>query len=341
VLASPKAVDWRASTWHRVAFSSSGDAALSGAIATWQPWEPISQSLWGASSSNDNAAHSVSVERAYLLSRRGTYAYGYGTDLLERGGIEAARGVAELAHDELLRIEILLAEARYGAVLAQVPKLLAELPANDENAALAFRLTYLGVRASIVLDRPADFVDGVVTRYVLSEPHHVIDGIGPVIALLNACVLAPRAVGRRCIDRVEQLRRDGKLPMIFSSMETILTGATRFVVDDYAGAAKSWRTLLRAAGWVQGPLREPLAIAFDRAGETELADEVDAPVVALVDLPRTADMAWVRAAKRAHKRGDVVQARRLAKAVIDKWRFADEKVPAAQEMKELLAKLPP
>jgi eukaryotic-like serine/threonine-protein kinase len=341
LLASPKAVDWRASAWHRVAFSSSGDVALASAIVAWHPWEPISQSLWGVTIANDSAGHAISFERAYLLSRRGTYAYGYGTNLLERGNIEPARGVAELAHDESLRTEILLSEARYGAVLAQVPKLLAELPASDENAALAFRLAHQGVRASVILGRPADFVDGVVTRYVLSEPHHVIDATGPIVALVHACVLAPRAVGRRCIDRLEQLRRDAKLPGIFSSMDPILAGAARFVADDYAGAAKSWRTLLRAAGWVQGPLRDPLAIAFDGAGEVELAEEVDAPLVALVDLPRTADPAWVRAAKRAHKRGDVAQARKLARAVVDKWRFADEKVPAAQEMKDLLAKLPP
>jgi serine/threonine protein kinase len=344
ILASPKAVDWRASSWHRVAFSSIGDLALSAALATWQPWEPIAQSVPGARAAprgDSGGPQNNAVRRAYLLSRRGPYEGSYGSDLLERGDIESARGVANLAKDELLGIEILLAEARYGAVLSKVPRLLAGLPANDENAALAFRLAYQGVRASVILDRPADFVDVVVDRYVLAEPHHVIDGVGPFLSLLNACMLAPRSTGRRCIERIERLRHDGKLPTIFSSSETILNGAARFVADDYVGAAKSWRTLLRAAGWVQGPIRAPLAVAFDRAGEPELAEEVDAPVVALMELPRTADMAWVRAARRAQKRGENARARTLAQAVVDKWRFADEKVPAAQEMRELLTKLPP
>jgi hypothetical protein len=232
------------------------------------------------------------------------------------------------------------ATIRYGAVLAKVPALLASMPANDETAALAFGLTYEGTRASVILERPADFVEAVVQRYVLAESHHIIDGVGPVMRLVNACVLAPRPIGRRCIERLETLRREGRVPAIFGTMEAVLAGASRFVADDYAGAAKHWRTLLRWGGWIQGPLRDPLAIAFDRVGEPDLADEVDAPMVALVDLPRTADLAWARAAKRAHKRGDVVQARKLAQAVVDKWRFADEKIPAAQEMKELLAKLP-
>jgi hypothetical protein len=219
--------------------------------------------------------------------------------------------------------------------------MIAGLEAKDETAALAFRLAYQGVRASVILEKPADFVDAVVERWVLPEPHHVVDGVAPFLSLVNVCVLGPRTVGKKCIDRLEELRRNGRLPGIFSTMETVLTGASRFVADDYVGATRSWRTLFRSAGWVQGPLREPLAIAFDRAGEPELADEVDGPIVALVDLPRTADLAWVRAARRAYKRGDPAQARKLARAVVDKWRFADERVPAEKEMKELLVKLPP
>lgn len=340
VRSSTKAVDWRTSAWHRVAFSSSGDASLASALATWHPWEPVAQLVWtGRVGSGET--QSRATFHAYLLSRRGPYANSYGNGLLEQGDIEAARGVAEVANDDLLRVAVLLAEARYGEVMGKVPQLLAALPADDANAALAFGLAYQGVRAGVILERPADFVDSVVTRYVLSEPHHVVDGVTPVVSLVHACVLAPRAVGRRCIERLEQLRHDGRLPTIFSAIETVLAGASRFVAEDYAGAVKHWRTLLRSAAWVQGPLREPFAIAFDRAGEPELAEEVEAPVVALVDLPRTADMAWVRAAKRAYAKGDKAQARKLARAVVEKWRFADEKVPATQEMKSLLAKLPP
>jgi serine/threonine protein kinase len=341
VYASPKAFDWRSSGWHRLAFTSEGDGALGAALRAWTPWEPVTQSLRSRAGLVDAKARSVSVWRAYLLSQRGTYATQHGSELLQQGDVEAARGVAELAQDQVLRIEILRAEAKYGQVAAAVPKLVAALPADDENAALAFRLADSGVRAFNVLDRPADFMQSVVDRYVTSEPPHIVDGVAPFVSLVTACSMAPRSVGKPCLERIERLRTDGRLPNIFLGMEVVLRGGLRFVADDYTGAAKIWRTLLRYPGWVQDPLRDAMAIAFDRAGEPDLADEVDAPPVALLDMPHTADLAWVRSARRAQKRGDVVKARKLAEAVIEKWRFADEDIPAVREMKDLLAKLPP
>lgn len=346
IIASPKATDWRASSWHRVAFSSNGDSSLGATLTAWQPWEPVSQSQWGSrqprvqSDGGLNQAYGDSVMRSYLLSRRGPYAQGYGTELLGSGDVEAARGVAEIAEDPVIKIEIMVADASYGAVLKKVPDLLRELPRNDENAALAYRLSYQGVRAALILDRPADWMEDVVNGYVLSEPHHVIDGAIPVVSLIHACLFAPKPVAKKCIDRIEQLRKDGKLPTIFATLETVIGGGVKFVEEDYVGATKIWRTLLRSVGWVQGPLREPLAIAFEKAGESDLAEEVDSPIVALVDLPRTADPSWVRAAKRAYKKGDIERARHLASAVVDKWRFADESPKGVGEMKELLGKLP-
>jgi hypothetical protein len=341
VYASPKAFDWRSSGWHRLAFTSDGDVALASALLAWIPWAPVTQSLRSRAGLVDAKARARSVWRAYLLAQRGTYATSHGFELLQQGNIESARGVAELAQDSVLRVEIMLAEAKYGQVVTEVPKLLAALPTDDENAALAFRLSYAGARASVVLDRPAEFMRSVVDRYVVSDPPHVIDGVVPIISLMTACCMAPRATGRPCLEQIDRLRKDSRLPTIFQGLDVVLRGALRFVADDYAGATKVWRTLLRSPGWVQDPLRDSMAVAFDRAGEPELADEVDAPSVALVDLPHTADLAWVRSARRAQKRGDLVKARKLAEAVVEKWRFADEDVPAVRDMKELLAKLPP
>ena len=63
--------------------------------------------------------------------------------------------------------------------------------------------------------------------------------------------------------------------------------------------------------------------------------------VGTVDLPRTPDLSWVRAARRAAKRGDAAVAKKLARAILDKWRFADEDIPAMREMRSLVAKLGP
>jgi hypothetical protein len=81
-----------------------------------------------------------------------------------------------------------------------------------------------------------------------------------------------------------------------------------------------------------------MAIAFDRGGSPELGDEVDAATVGTLDMPRAAHIAWVRAARRAQKRGDMARAKKIAQTVVDKWRFADEDIPSVREMRALLVK---
>jgi serine/threonine-protein kinase len=342
IQASPKAFDWRTSHWHRVAFASDGDEALGRSVSAWQPWEPVSQSLRitrGVLS--DLTVMNESIRRSFYLSQRGYYANAYGEQLLTNGDVERARGVAELTDDDLLRVSILVAEAKYGAAYTTIARMLEALPGTEEKAAHAFRLALYGVRVSETLGRSADFVRFVVDKYVTSEPHHIVDAAVPFSALVSSCCFAPRAIGRPCIERIQRLRTEGKLPTIYKGVENVVNGAVYFVADDYAGAARTWRQLLRAPGWIQEPLRDMLAVAFDRSGMPELGDELDAAAVAAIDLPRPAELAWVRAARRAQKRGDNARARKIATAVVDKWRFADEDLPAMREMKDLLAKLPP
>ena len=343
VQASPKAVDWRMNGWHRLAFASDGDASLGMALAAWHPWQPVSHSLRAA---RGNLSDPVLIDeymvRSYLLAQRGYYANQYGEHLVKRGKIEAARGVAEGTEDPLLAIDVMNGEAKYAAVLAAAPRMLRELPADDANAATAFRLASKAVRAALTLGKPADFVDIVVTKYVEAEPHHIVDGVVPFVSLISACSFAPPAIGKRCLSRIKQLQADKKLAGIFNGVEVVVDGAARHAEGDHAGAAKVLRTLLRAPTWVREPLFVDLmATVFDRVEAYDLADEVDTAVIALIDLPRTADLAWVRGAKRAQRRGDHARARKLAQAVLDKWRFADEDPAAMREMRDLLAKLPP
>jgi serine/threonine-protein kinase len=342
IQSSPKAFDWRTSAWHRLAFASEGDLTVSGAIQAWQPWEPVSQSLRGILNAlHDAGPNGMAYNRAYLLSQRGVYAQGWSTELLNQGKVEAARSLAELAQDDLMRVDVMLGEAKYANAFATVPRMLHVLPGDDEHAAQAFLIAQRGVYAAEILDRPADFVEELVQKFILSDPHHIVDGVVPFNSLVASCCLAPRPTGKACAERLLQLRADAKLPTIFAGADTVVAGAARFIADDYAGAAKAWRTLLRAPGWIQDPLRDVMAIAFERAGAADLAEEVDGPTLAFIDYPRTADLAWVRAAKRAEKRGDKARARKLAQAVVDKWRFADEDIPSVREMKALLSKLPP
>jgi hypothetical protein len=218
---SPKAYDWRTSAWHRWAFASEGDASLHATLLVWQPWEPISQTSGGMHGVRlDASAPTTWSHRAYLLCPRGYYANYYGEELLQIGKIEQARNVAELSSDPYLGVLVLMGEAKYAGAVAAARKILAELPDSDAGAASAFRVADAGAIAALTLGRPADFVEGVVDRYVMSEPPHVVDGVVPFISLVTACSFAPKDVGRRCLDRLRRLRTDGRLPTIFKGADT-------------------------------------------------------------------------------------------------------------------------
>lgn len=99
---------------------------------------------------------------------------------------------------------------------------------------------------------------------------------------------------------IDPLRGAPKLPtascraVFVGAATVIVAGRLRFVANDYAGAARSWRT---------------------------------------------AELSWVRGARRAHTKGDDARARKLAQAVVDRWRLAHHDVLVMAEMKQLLAKL--
>jgi hypothetical protein len=120
---------------------------------------------------------------------------------------------------------------------------------------------------------------------------------------------------------------------------TVLEGAERYVRRDFKGAARAWRPLIRTMGGVVSrAMRHALVDAFDHAGDADLAEKIDAPVLAQAGPFNGADLAYVRAARRAEKRGDHAKAKEWARKVVDAWSIADEPVPTATEMKALAAR---
>ena len=86
--------------------------------------------------------------------------------------------------------------------------------------------------------------------------------------------------------------------------------------------------------------RRLYAAAFDAAGEADLAERVDARLIAAKDGNYGgASLSHVRSARRAMARGDRARAKQLAQQVVDAWGGADVPVPAVAEMKALLARL--
>lgn len=101
------------------------------------------------------------------------------------------------------------------------------------------------------------------------------------------------------------------------------------------GAAEAWRPL------VQGDVdRRVFPVAFDAVGDADLAEKVDARLMAAGDGNYDGvSLSYVRSAQRAMKRGDRERAKRLAQQVVAAWGAADVPVPEVAEMKALLARL--
>jgi hypothetical protein len=61
---------------------------------------------------------------------------------------------------------------------------------------------------------------------------------------------------------------------------TNLSGAERYVRRDWVGAAHAWRPISQSETYLESPTRHAFAEAFDRSGDSDLADRVDAPMLA-------------------------------------------------------------
>jgi hypothetical protein len=127
---------------------------------------------------------------------------------------------------------------------------------------------------------------------------------------------------------------DGPVGMI----DGLLEGAERYSQGDYAGAALAWRPMLARPGWQLDYFRDPLAIALEKTGQDDLVEKADAPTLTHPGRFNGVELAWVRAARRAERRGDKATARKLAQQVIDAWSVADVEVPAVAEMRKLVAR---
>jgi hypothetical protein len=180
-----------------------------------------------------------------------------------------------------------------------------------------------------LLGRSSAIADAWISRFVLGDDADARQTIGYEVVAPAMCMRASHDSGRRCFERVERMRRAG-------SDEALLRGAERYASGDVRGAVEAWRPLLRG-NW-RWYMRVIPIDAFDQAGETDIAEKLDADLLE--------DKGWggispayPRAAKRAAKRGDRERARALAKQVVDAWIDADTHVPAVSEMQALLKQL--
>jgi hypothetical protein len=342
--------------WRGLASSSvgfDGFPVTARAFAAWRPDYPTAWSLraqFPGGSGEELGGELSQLElsrRAYTLApEEGALAQRFGELLLQSGEREEPRVIAarllalpavqreERIAGEALMILLEVAQARFQAAFEHARQV---LEAHESLGGPSLQhLTYKTILLAAVLDRRTALADLLIQRFVDVEPTKLTPfGHTPMIALW-ACAHASPAPSRRCIRRVRELVGRSYFTGLVRGFGEALHGAERFARGDRAGAAEAWRPILKERR--ARAMHDALAIAFDEAGEGEIAERIDEDLMKQAALWGGATLAHARAARRA-ARGDKAQARKLAEQVVAAWLAADAPVPAVAEMRALLRRL--
>jgi hypothetical protein len=336
IQASPKIADLRGNAWHRQAFVAQVDSIpLLAAHAAWLPWEPYAwpNLVIATTGKRDTAG----AQRAYLLAQRGYWAVDYGVRLLETDQLVAARGVVANAHNERLDVLLLHGEHKPSAALDMgIAKLETIVPApimGNTPTRLAADVVALGAFLGRNVDTP---IEHYLNRFVYPEPPPLTHGVTTLFATIATCTQIRTSIGDKCVDRLAELYSRGWFGGAVLNSGEAIEGARRFVHGDYVGAAKAWRP--NATDFLAESMRGPMTVAFERAGDDDLAERMDRHAIEQGSVSPETDLCWVRASMRAEKRGDLPRAQELARAFVARWEAADERPPALAEMKRVLTK---
>ncbi len=335
IQASPRIADIRGNAWHRQSFVSEVDnVAVLAAHAAWVPWEPYAwANLLRAKDRRDTRGY----QRSYILAQRGYWAVEYGVRLLEIGDLVAARGVAVTTHNARLDVLVLHAERHPGTALTTAIALLRAQEAKPMNGNTATRLAANVIDLGVLLGRPTDdAIADYIERFIIPEPPALSHGVTTLFGTIAVCTQSKPAIGERCIERISTLYERGYFSGAITSAKDGIEGSRHYLKNDFVGAAKAWRSSVSEL--LAESLRAPMAIAFERAGESSLADHVEAQPVNNETSSPDAELCYVRTALRAEKRGDLATAQKLAHTFVDRWEAVDERPPALTEMKRILAR---
>jgi hypothetical protein len=333
VQSSPRLVDVRGTAWHRLGFTTK-DTRLTvlASYVAWLPWEPFPHQNTGRVR-GDPASLKEGSHRAAALAGGGYWVVNYGERLVQAGDLVAASAVAAAAQSASLSEKVMRAEGQLRAALDAAVSSLARTPAATGMTLEASNLALDATELAAILERPPTHVEDYFERFLAPDPPPFSNGVVPLFAALSTCMQAPRPIAVRCVGRLGDLFRAGHFGAAYPGAAEALAGADRYVVADFAGAARAWRPILSRSSLVPELIRAPMAIAFDRAGETGLAERVDASALHDGALP---SLALERGALRAAKRNDCETARLIAQRLIDKWELADEKPPSVDRLKRLV-----
>lgn len=340
VQSSPKLVDVRGTPWHRLAFATEFDRAIASPHASWLPWEAVAVQNAGAHGVEYKARIQY-YGRGYELARRGYFASAYGEGLARIGNVEQARGIAEQIDSPSLRVRAFIAQALYKRAIEYGLETLRRLPDDNANAGTAYRVLSAMTEASHYLGQKPAFSEEILDRYLFADPPRLRVGVVPFTSVVYACTDAPPAYAKKCMKRLRDAYAKGEAGAVVGAAPALLEGAQKWVEGDAKGAASTWRPLLREAGaFLDDSFRIVMVQAFDTAGLPELGDLVDADFIGLAEYPNAMDLAFVRGAMRAEKRGDFAGARKLAEHCLSATRFSDGELPLTKDLQDLLKRLP-
>jgi len=309
------------------------------AEGAWCPWRAraMAERQWEAESSGALPFARLTLA---LSSNAQRFAPLLAYQLLVAGRREEARTLASRflsgggTRHETGNYILALVEAEEGRISAATQRLrealLARrhLPASGSTWELELLSALLFAE---VLGKDQELAADIVQRFVLPRPP-VVAGGTLFVGLAYAALRAPRPLALEGLTRVRELLDDGTLIGKGMGATEYLDGCEAFARGDLAAAARSWRPLAGVPSYYFSLRPE----AFEAAGETDLAWRIDDYRVARAH--RT-ELAHVRQALRAEKKGDVARASELAQRVVDKWSTADADVPHVKRMRALLARL--
>jgi hypothetical protein len=287
------------------------------------------------------------MRRAYAIApQQALWGFKLAEALVRSGRAEEARVVAgdmiqrgpemdAVAQGVLLRVDA--GEALFGAALARGEKLLAAMPRYGEPQDWPMVSTLLDV--GLILGKATHIADAFARRFVLVDPPPLASDLSDSRyvpdAFARVCANASRDVATACFARLLDLVSRHEVDPPSGADQGDMRGLERFGARDLRKAADEWRPLV--SGDVD---RRLYAVALDAAGEADLAERVDARLIAAQDGNYGgASLSHVRSARRAMAHGDRARAKQLAQQVVDAWGAADVPVPAVAEMKALLARL--
>ena len=337
--------------WEMSQRASAGEARTGPLMRAYAAWAPEDQASWEdvafTDESLDSAQRIAWARRAYLVAPDWSHwGLKLGEALVRAGRGEEARALAgemllrgpamdEGAQGVLVRVDA--SEAHFGAALDRGMQLLQSMAVYGAPSDWSILNALLDV--AVIVGKAPALADAFARRFVLLDPPRLVRGhvLGRDVpdAVARACALSSRDVSKRCFARVHDLLMSKYFRWPGGTSDAEISGLARFGAGDMKGAAEAWRPL--AQGDVD---RRLFPVAFDAAGDPDMAERVDAKLMASGDGSYDGvSLSHVRSARRAMKRGDRERAKQLAQQVVDAWGAADMLVPEVAEMKALLTRL--